>query len=122
MYPVDDVETAAACYLSLGFRDVARPDHDTVLLADNDSPYVDILLEQHPVESKAGSGPVFRIADVSEFHRENPSLRWMGPPVEIPPGKYGIFMDPAGNPVRVVDFTNDSGRYARLFRPAPSAS
>lgn len=117
VYPVEDLETAAAHYLGLGFRDIARPDHDTVLLAAQDSRYVDIMLERHPVEAHIGSGPVFRIDDVMAMQSGKPDLDWLGPPVDIPTGKYGVFRDPDGNPVRVVDFTADSGRFASLFRP-----
>ena len=106
--------------LVLGWASVAalRAGYSVELLAGGDSPYVQIMLEQHPVESKAGAGPVFRVADVTAFATDNPGLTWLGTPVDIPPGKYGIFFDTAKNPVRVVDFTNDSGRYTRLFRPA----
>ncbi|WP_041625152.1 VOC family protein [Stackebrandtia nassauensis] len=112
-----DLETAAAHYLNLGFRDVARPDHDTILLAADESPYVDVMLERHPVEAHLGSGPVFRIEDVEGMHASQPDLNWVGQPVDIPTGKYAIFRDPDGNPIRVVDFTADSGRFASLFRP-----
>ena len=117
VYPVaEDLDTTAQFYLDMGFRDVARPDKDTVLLASGDSPYVEIMLERHPVEAAAGSGPVFRVADVTAFHADNPDLDWRFPPVDLPTGKYALFCDSEGNPVRLADFRNDSGRYARLFR------
>lgn len=117
MYPVEtDLETTARFYLDLGFRDIARPDKDTVLLAGNDSPYVEIMLERHPIEAEAGSGPVFRIDDVVAFHAANPELDWRFPPVDLPTGKYALFCDAEGNPVRIADFSADSGRYAKLFR------
>ncbi|GAA4904266.1 hypothetical protein GCM10023223_21130 [Stackebrandtia albiflava] len=117
MYPVEDIDAAADLYLKVGFRDVARPDHDTVLLAGPDSSHVEVMLERHPVESAAGAGPVFRIDDVARFHASYSDLDWMFGPVTLPTGGYALFRDPAGNPVRIVDFTADTGRYARLFRP-----
>lgn len=117
VYPVEDLEAAAAHYLDLGFRDIARPDHDTILLAAPDSSYIDLMLERHPVEAHFGSGPVFRVDDVAALHTDKPELDWFGPPVDIIVGKYGGFRDPDGNPMRVVDFSADSGRFASLFRP-----
>lgn len=120
VYPVDDLEATAKQYLELGFKDVARPDQDTVLMSTDQSRYVEVMLERHPAESAAGAGPVFRMPDVAAFHEANPSLDWVFAPVELPTGGYAIFRDPSGNPVRIVDFSRDSGRYARLFRPSAS--
>lgn len=117
LFPVEDLDAAASFYLDMGFRDIARPDQDTVLLGAPDSDYIEIMLERHPVESQAGSGPVFRVPDVEEFHTANPKLDWRFAPVELPTGKYALFCDNQGNPVRIADFRNDTGRYARLFRP-----
>ncbi|GIG65821.1 VOC family protein [Phytomonospora endophytica] len=114
MYPVEDLDTVAEHYRALGFVDVARPDEDTLLLSSGEGP-VTVMLERHPLEMKAGPGPVFHIDDVAAFHAEKPELRWLLPPTEIATGHYAVFADPAGNPVRLVDFTRDSGRYARLF-------
>jgi catechol 2,3-dioxygenase-like lactoylglutathione lyase family enzyme len=117
VYPVTDLEAAARFYLDLGFRDVARPDKETILLATNDSPYVEIMLENHPAEHGTRSGPVFRIEDVEKFFQSKPDFDWIFRPVEIVTGMYAAFRDADGNPIRVADFRNDSGRYARLFRP-----
>ncbi|HIV59052.1 MAG TPA: VOC family protein [Candidatus Stackebrandtia faecavium] len=117
MYPVEDLEAAAAFYLELGFKDIARPDVDTALMASPASNYVEIMLERHPVEMEAGSGPVFKVPDVATFHTEHPDLDWRFAPIDLPNGKYALFCDSQGNPVRLADFRNDSGRYARLFRP-----
>ena len=122
MYPVTDLDAAVDLYLSSGFRDVARPDQDTVLLAGVDSPHVSIMLERHPVEIQAGAGPVFRIDNVAEYHRSHPDLDWVFAPVPLPTGDYAMFLDHERNPVRLVDFRTDSGRYARLFPPDPSAA
>lgn len=117
LYPVDDLDAAAAVYQAIGFRDVARPDQDTVLLAGPDSPYVDVMLERHPVESQAGAGPVFRIADVAGFIAAHSDLDWVFGPFRLPTGDYALFKDPSSNPVRLVDFSAES-RYASLFRPS----
>lgn len=116
MYPVEDLDASAELFRRLGFRDIARPDEDTLLLSANESGLVEIMLERHPLEMKAGPGPVFRVDDVAAFHAGKPELAWLLPPTEIATGHYAVFADPAGNPVRLVDFTRDSGRYARLFR------
>lgn len=116
-YPVEgDLEAALEFYQDLGFRDIARPDKDTVLLSTGDSPYLEIMLLRHPVESQAGSGPVFRVDDAVAFHAAHPELNWRFRPVDLPMGKYALFIDAEGNPVRIADFSADSGRYARLFR------
>lgn len=115
MHPVEDLDSAAEHYRRLGFRDVARPDEDTLLLAFGDGAPVTVMLERHPLELKAGAGPVFHVEDVAAFHLEQADLAWVLPPTEIATGHYAVFRDPAGNPVRLVDFTRDSGRYARLF-------
>lgn len=117
MYPVTDLDAAVDLYLSIGFRNVARPDQDTVLLAGVDSPHVSIMLQRHPVEVHAGTGPVFRIDNVADFHRAHPELDWVFAPVPLPTGDYALFRDSERNPVRLVDFNADSGRYARLFPP-----
>ncbi|GLZ76421.1 hypothetical protein Afil01_12280 [Actinorhabdospora filicis] len=116
LYPAEDIDAAAELYRGLGFRDIARPDEDTILMSANDDGHVEVMLERHPLERKAGPGPVFKVADVAAFHAERPALTWLLPPREIATGHYAVFADPAGNPVRIVDFTRDSGRYARLFR------
>ncbi|MEV0646971.1 hypothetical protein AB0I28_17070 [Phytomonospora sp. NPDC050363] len=116
MYPVEDLEAVAELYRGLGFKDVARPDEDTLLLSAGESGPVEIMLERHPLEMKAGPGPVFRVDDVTAFHADKTELTWLLPPTEIATGHYAVFADPARNPVRIIDFTRDSGRYARLFR------
>ncbi|MFD0555951.1 hypothetical protein FB566_1169 [Stackebrandtia endophytica] len=115
IYPVTDLDAAVDLYRSVGFQDVARPDQDTVLLAGGESSHVTVMLERHPVESQAGPGPVFRIANVESFRQDHPELDWVFGPVPLPTGGYGLFRDPEGNPIRVMDFGTDSGRYARLF-------
>jgi hypothetical protein len=115
VYPVSDLETAAEQYRSIGFRDIARPDEDALLLSPNEAGHVEVMLIRHPMESKAGAGPVFKLPDVEAFHADNPGLPWLMPPRAIATGHYALYADPSGNPVRLVDFTRDSGRYARLF-------
>lgn len=116
LYPAEDIDAAAELYRGLGFRDVARPDEDTILMSANESGHVEMMLERHPLELKAGPGPVFKVPDVASFHAEKPDLTWLMAPREIATGHYAVFADPTGNPVRIVDFTRDNGRYARLFR------
>jgi catechol 2,3-dioxygenase-like lactoylglutathione lyase family enzyme len=104
--PASDLRPAIAFYRdTLGLDEAWREGDHTVAFA---LPGTDIALmignEPEP------AGPLFLVDSVRAFYDENRSaLRFRFEPRDIPPGWYTIFDDPAGNPIRVMDVSKESG-------------
>jgi catechol 2,3-dioxygenase-like lactoylglutathione lyase family enzyme len=104
-YPVNKMDEALAFYRdALGMEEAWREGARTVALRTNSD--VQILLEEDEEEHTYGPGGVFVVDNVDLFFEENKDkLTFVKEPCDIPPGRYAIFMDATGNPIRIIDLT-----------------
>ncbi|WP_137789408.1 VOC family protein [Bacillus sp. E(2018)] len=103
--PVKDMKKAIIFYRDiLGMDEAWREGNHTVSLkTDTDT---QILLEDDEVERDFGPGSVFLVDSVDEYFKENQSaLLFVKEPCNIPPGRYAIFTDDSGNPIRIIDMS-----------------
>lgn len=103
--PVKDMKKAVIFYRDiLGMEEAWREGDHTVSFKTNTE--TQILLEDDEFEREFGPGSVFLVDSVDEFFKENQnSLRFVKEPCDIPPGRYAIFTDDSGNPIRIIDIS-----------------
>lgn len=103
--PVKNMDSAVAFYRDvLGMEEAWREGATTVALRTNAD--VQLLLEQEEEEHQFGPGGIYIVENVETFYQQNKaSLHFVQEPIDIPPGKYAIFTDDTGNPIRIIDLT-----------------
>jgi catechol 2,3-dioxygenase-like lactoylglutathione lyase family enzyme len=101
--PVNDVEAALRFYRDLlGFEVAWREGETTVGLRLPDTD-VRLMLDHDDAEDNR-AGPVFLVTSVDAFWREHrETVRFIRQPVDIPGGRWAVFQDPSGHPVRILD-------------------
>lgn len=106
-YPVPNAVEAAGFYRDrFGLEEAWREQDLTIALRIPDSE-IGLLLDQDDVCSTPSG--FFEVPSVDEFYREHcKGTHFIQEPTDIPPGRYAIFADPAGNPVRIFDNSNDN--------------
>lgn len=105
-HPVDNIKESLAYYRdTLGFEEAWREGEHTVALQIPDSE-VRLLIEDD--EKELGAGGIFLVESVDSFFNEkNDALEFVKEPIDIPPGRYAIYKDTSGNPIRIIDFSNE---------------
>jgi catechol 2,3-dioxygenase-like lactoylglutathione lyase family enzyme len=98
--PVSDLKRSLAFYEDLlGFEVAWREGETTAGLKIPETP-VRIMLDV----DDGMPGPVFEVESVDGFYTENRDrFTWVQAPVDIPGGRWAIFLDPDEKPVRVLD-------------------
>lgn len=105
-HPVKNLKESVTFYReNLGFEEAWREGNHTVALKLPDS---DIQLMIEDDEDNLTAGGVFLVNSVDEFVNENKDkLRFVKQPIDIPPGRYAIYEDHSGNPIRIIDFSKE---------------
>jgi predicted enzyme related to lactoylglutathione lyase len=103
--PVKEMKKAVFFYRDvLGMEEAWREGDHTVAFKTNSD--TQILLEDDVEEHSYGPGSVFLVDSVDEYYQENnASLNFVKEPSDIPPGRYAIFSDDSGNPIRLIDMS-----------------
>ncbi|GAA0381814.1 VOC family protein [Bacillus horti] len=106
-HPVKNLKEALVYYREvLGFEEAWREGDHTIAIHLPDSD-VQVMLEHDEIENLSAGG-VFLVDSVDEFFAEKKeSVEFIKDPFDIPPGRYAIFKDNSGNPIRVIDFSKE---------------
>jgi hypothetical protein len=65
-----------------------------------------LMIEDDELELSAGG--IFLVDSVDNFFNENKNiLEFVKEPIDIPPGRYAIYKDNSGNPLRIIDFSKE---------------
>jgi catechol 2,3-dioxygenase-like lactoylglutathione lyase family enzyme len=103
-HPVKDLQESQRYYEGLGMTEAWREGNQVMGLSMPDSE-VQLMIEEDELE--LGPGGVFVVDSVDQFYDDNETrLHFVKTPCSIPPGRYAIYKDEAGNPIRIIDFTN----------------
>jgi catechol 2,3-dioxygenase-like lactoylglutathione lyase family enzyme len=103
-HPVKDLQESQKYYEGLGMTEVWREGNQVRGLSIPDSD-VQLMIEEDELE--LGPGGVFVVESVDHFYEKNEkTLDFVKSPCTIPPGRYAIYKDGTGNPIRIIDFTN----------------
>lgn len=105
-HPVIDLKESLIFYRDvLGFEEAWREGNHTVALSIPNTEQR-IMLEAD--EQDLGAGGVFLVDSVDEFYKEHQSkVEFVKKPIDIPPGRYAIYLDDSGNPIRIIDFSKE---------------
>lgn len=105
-HPVKNLKESLAFYREkLGFEEAWREGDHTAALKCPDSD-IQIMIDEDEHELSAGG--VFLVESVDEFYNDNKdTLEFIKGPVDIPPGRYAIYKDNSGNPLRILDLTKE---------------
>ena len=99
------VETAQFYRENVGWEEVWRETNLTICLQIPGSE-IGLLLDQDKA-LKIPSG-FYEVESVDAFYSENrEKMKFFQEPIDIPPGRYAIFEDVAGNPMRIFDNSKD---------------
>ncbi|ADB31007.1 hypothetical protein Kfla_1913 [Kribbella flavida DSM 17836] len=101
--PVDHLEASVDYYRELGLEPMAWPDDDTVLLAPLGAAEPTLALMRDPAEAALGTGGVYEVGDVDEYYADHPDLDWLVAPADSTLGRYAVFADRTGLPMRLLD-------------------
>lgn len=106
-HPVSNAVEAARFYREqFGWTEIWR-ESDLTICVGIPGAEVGLLLDQD--DDGASAGGFFEVPSVDEFYREHKeTVNFIVEPKDIPPGRYAIFQDPAGNAVRIFDNSKDS--------------
>ena len=106
-YPVQDMEKSLEFYRDiLGFQESWRLGNQTVAFKIPNCEQ-EIMLDQD--ENDIGAGGVFLVDSVEEYYKEYKSkVEFVIGPIDIPPGKYAVFIDNSGNRIRILDFSKEN--------------
>lgn len=103
-HPVKDLLESQKYYEALGMTEAWREGNQVLGLSMPDCD-VQLMIEEDELE--LGPGGVFVVESVDQFYSDNETkLDFVKSPCTIPPGRYAIYRDGAGNPIRIIDFTN----------------
>lgn len=106
-HPVKNLKESLSFYRDvLGFEEAWREgEHTIALTIPNTEQRIMLEADEHEI----GAGGIFLVDNVDEFFKENQSkLNFIKTPVDIPPGRYAIFIDDSGNPIRILDFSKEN--------------
>ncbi|MFJ7639997.1 VOC family protein [Peribacillus sp. NPDC097225] len=102
-HPVKYLKGSSRYYREvLGFEEAWQEGDHTVALK---LPGSDVQLMLEDDEEGYSAGGVFIVDSVDRFYHENSTLDFVKEPCDIPPGRYAIFQDRSGNPIRIIDKT-----------------
>ncbi|MEI4770869.1 VOC family protein [Psychrobacillus sp. FJAT-51614] len=106
-HPVKDLKESITFYREiLGFEEAWREGDKTVAFNLPDSE-IKLMIEDDEQELSAGG--IFLVDSVDEFYKsKKDTLVFLKEPVDIPPGRYAIYKDESGNPLRIIDFTKET--------------
>lgn len=106
-HPVSNAIEAARFYREqFGWNELWR-ESDLTICVDIPGSEVGLVLDQDGY-GVTTSG-FFEVPSVDEFYNEYKAVvEFIVEPKDIPPGKYAIFQDPDGNPVRIFDTSKDN--------------
>lgn len=104
-YPVSDLKESIAYYRdNFGFEEAWREGELTAALK-LEGTNVNLMLDQ---EDDGGPGGVFLVDSVDAFYEAHKDrVQFVREPFDIPPGRYAMFKDNSGNPVRLIDMTKE---------------
>ncbi len=103
-HPVKDLQESQQYYEGLGMTEAWREGNQVLGMSMKDCE-VQLMIEED--EHELGPGGVFLVDSVDDFYDEHESkLDFVKTPCTIPPGRYAIYRDGTGNPIRIIDFSN----------------
>ena len=105
-HPVNNLKESLTFYRDvLGFEEAWREGNHTIALSiPNTEQRIMIEEDEHDL----GAGGIFLVDSVEEYYNEHQSkVNFVKMPSDIPPGKYAIYLDDSGNPIRIIDFSNE---------------
>lgn len=105
-YPVKDLKEAVTYYRDvLGYEEAWREGEHTVALR---LPGTDVQLMIEDDDEGLSAGGMFVVDSVDAFYEDNKgTVDFVKDPCDIPPGRYAIFQDISGNPIRILDLTRE---------------
>ncbi|UTR10334.1 hypothetical protein MM300_21060 [Evansella sp. LMS18] len=105
-HPVKNLKESLTFYReNLGFEEAWREGDHTVALKLPDTE-VQLMMEED--DDGLTAGGVFLVDSVDTFFAKKKNmLRFIKEPIDIPPGRYAIYEDESGNPMRIIDFSNE---------------
>lgn len=105
-HPVKDLKAAVAYYRDvLGYEEAWREGEHTAALK---LPGTDVQLMIEDEDEGLPAGGMFVVDSVDEFYENNKDkVDFVKDPCDIPPGRYAIFQDISGNPVRILDLSKE---------------
>ncbi|HET7580807.1 MAG TPA: VOC family protein [Bacillales bacterium] len=104
-YPVKNLKESLEYYrTNFGMEEAWREGELTAAMKLEGTD-VKLMLDQDDEGMTAGG--VFLVDSVDEFYKEYANLDFIREPFDIPPGRYAIFKDNAGNVNRVIDMTKE---------------
>ena len=105
-HPVKNLKESLHFYRdTLGYEEAWREGEHTVALT---LPNSDVRLLIEDDEQEIGAGGVFLVNSVDDFYSEKKQvLTFVKEPIDIPPGRYAIYQDNSGNPIRILDFSKE---------------
>ncbi|TCO40576.1 hypothetical protein EV646_117117 [Kribbella antiqua] len=100
--PVEHLDASVEYYRDLGLEPIAWPSDDTALLGPHGRRPT-LALVRDPAECALGTGGVYDVGDVDTFFQNHPALDWLLSPADTPLGRYAVFSDRTGTPIRLLD-------------------
>ncbi|WP_409270139.1 VOC family protein [Neobacillus sp. SCS-31] len=107
-HPVKNLKESLAFYRdNLGFEESWREGEHTAALKLPGSE-VQLMLEDEMDKEEMTPGGIFLVDSVDSFYEENKQkYEFTKEPFDIPPGRYAIYLDNSGNPIRILDFSKE---------------
>jgi len=104
--PVSNIKEALTYYRDvLGFEEAWREGEETIGMH---LPNSDVRLMIEDENEGLPGGGIFLVDSVDEFYEEKKEkVHFIREPFDIPPGRYAIFTDNSGNPIRIIDFSKE---------------
>lgn len=115
--PVEHLEASVEYYRGLDLEPIAWPDDDSALLAPRRADQPTLVLVRDPAEAALGTGGVYDVGGVDDFYRAHPSLDWLIAPIDSALGRYAVFADRTGAPIRLLDPAPQLSSPAAAARP-----
>ncbi|MFD1019172.1 VOC family protein [Thalassobacillus hwangdonensis] len=106
MHPVKEMKASLKFYReNLGLEEAWREGDHTVALK---LPGTEVQMMLEDEDEGLPGGGVFIVDSVDSFYEQKKELlKFVKDPVDIPPGRYAIYQDDAGNPIRIIDMTKE---------------
>ena len=102
-YPVKDLPGALEFYRDVLGLEVAWRMGEAIGLNIPDS-QAGVLIDSYEPNGPRRAGAVFEVDSVDAFWEEHHTrLRFVQEPMDVPGGRWAIFLDPSGNEVRITD-------------------
>ena len=101
--PVKDLKESVDFYRKLGLDEAWREGEGTVAFALPGTE-VQLMLDVPPGEGPEwGPGPFFAVDSLDRFMADHPDLKLVGEIIDVPGGRSGTFLDPAGVAIHLFD-------------------